>query len=51
MEIVTHDNVLFDYHEKYETDGYNEIFVVGDEELQKRLREESVRICEYIGIK
>lgn len=51
MEIVTRDNVLFDYREKYETDGYNEIFVTGDEELQKRLQEESTRVCEYIGIK
>ncbi len=51
MEIVTRDNILFDYHEKYETDGYNEIFVVGDEELQDRLSVESLRICKYIGTK
>ncbi len=51
MEIVTRDNILFDYHEKYETDGYNEIFVVGDEELQDRLSVESLRICKYISTK
>lgn len=48
MEIVTHDGVLFDYSEKYETDGYNEVFPELPQELQKRLSEESEKITEVL---
>ncbi len=49
MEIVSLKNDFFDYEEKYETDGSNEIWMQWEIELQKRLSDESLRICEYIG--
>ncbi len=48
MEIITHDGVLFDYSEKYETDGYNEVFPNLDQELQKTLSEESEKITKML---
>ena len=47
VEICTGER-LFDYKEKYETDGSNEIFMEWEDELQKRLSDESLRICRYI---
>lgn len=50
IEIKTLSQDLFDYGQKYETDGSNEIFMA-EEDLQERLQEESIRVCEYIGTK
>ena len=36
-EIITQDGVLFDYSEKYETDGYNEVFADLPDELRNSL--------------
>jgi D-alanine-D-alanine ligase len=49
MEIVSLKNEFFDYEEKYETDGSNEIWMEWEDELQRRLSSESQRICGYIG--
>jgi D-alanine-D-alanine ligase len=49
IEIITQNGTFFDYSEKYETDGSNEVFLKWEEELQKKLSETSQRICEYIG--
>lgn len=49
IEIKTLSQDFFDYSEKYETDGSNEVFITGEDELQKRLSETSLRVCEYIG--
>lgn len=51
IEIKTLKQDFFDYSEKYETDGSNEVFMEWEDDLQKRLSEESLRICEYIGTK
>lgn len=51
IEIRTLSQDFFDYSEKYETDGSNEIFITGEDELQKKLQIESLRICKYIGTK
>lgn len=51
IEIRTLTQDFFDYSEKYETDGSNEVFMIGEDELQKRLQVESLRVCEYIGTK
>ncbi len=51
IEIYTISEDFFDYSEKYDTDGSNEVFITGEDELQKRLSDESLRICEYIGTK
>ncbi len=45
VEIVTHDGVLFDYKEKYETDGYNEVFVELPNALKKSLEYMSTHIA------
>ena len=49
IEIRTLAQDFFDYSEKYETDGSNEVFISGEDELQKRLQDASLRVCEYIG--
>lgn len=49
MEVITRDGVLFDYHEKYETDGYNEIFPELEEYLQKSLETQSEYIAKILG--
>lgn len=49
IEIITQNGTFFDYAEKYETDGSNEVFLEWEEELQRELSETSQRICEYIG--
>ncbi len=51
IEIRTLSQDFFDYSEKYETDGSNEVFLEWEEELQKILSEKSTRIAEYIGTK
>lgn len=51
IEIRTLSWDFFDYSEKYETDGSNEVFMTSEDELQKRLSSLSLRICEYIGTK
>lgn len=51
IEIRTLSQDFFDYSEKYETDGSNEVFMIWEDALQKRLQEESIRVCEYIGTK
>jgi D-alanine-D-alanine ligase len=48
IEIRTLSQDFFDYSEKYETDGSNEVFMEWELELQKRLSDESLLICEYI---
>ncbi len=48
IEIRTLSQDFFDYSEKYETDGSNEVFMEWEAELQKRLSSESLLICEYI---
>ena len=47
IEIRTLSQDFFDYSEKYETDGSNEVFMEWEAELQKRLSSESLLICEY----
>lgn len=51
IEICTLTQDFFDYSEKYESDGSNEVFMIGEDELQKRLQDESLRVCEYIWTK
>lgn len=46
---MTRSDTFFDYSEKYETDGSNEVFLEGEEALQHALIRESIRICEHIG--
>ncbi len=49
IEIRTLSQDFFDYSEKYETDGSNEVFMEWEDDLQKKLSSESLLICEYIG--
>lgn len=49
VEIRTISGDFFDYEEKYETDGSNEVFLEGEIELQDRLRKESEKIAEYLN--
>ena len=51
MEIKPLKQAFFDYEEKYESDGSNEVFLEGEEEIQKTLRMESLRIAEFLGIR
>lgn len=51
IEIRTLREDFFDYEEKYETDGSNEVFLDGEEELQKMLSEKSRGIARYIWTK
>jgi D-alanine-D-alanine ligase len=51
IEIKTLSQDFFDYSEKYETDGSNEVFMTEEDELQKRLSKTSLRVCEYIWIR
>ncbi len=44
-EIITQDGVLFDYSEKYETDGYNEVFADLPDELRNSLERQSTLIA------
>lgn len=48
IEISTLSHDFFDYNEKYETDGSNEIFMTNEQDLQDRLSSESLRICEFL---
>jgi D-alanine-D-alanine ligase len=49
IEIITLKQDFFDYEEKYETDGSNEVFLEWEEHLQSLLREQSITICQFIG--
>jgi D-alanine-D-alanine ligase len=51
IEIKTIKQAFFDFEEKYESDWSNEVFLEWEDELQKILTEESIRICEYIWTK
>jgi D-alanine-D-alanine ligase len=51
MEIVSLKKAFFDYEEKYESDGSNEVFVEWEHEIQNTLQEESIRIAEFLGIR
>ena len=44
-EIITQDGVLFDYSEKYETDGYNEVFADLPDALRNSLEHQSTLIA------
>jgi D-alanine-D-alanine ligase len=44
-EIITQDGVLFDYSEKYETDGYNEVFAELPDTLRRSLEQQSTLIA------
>ena len=48
MEIVTSDGAVFDYHEKYETDGSNEIFPILDTHLTDELIASSEKISRLL---
>ena len=45
IEIITQDGVLFDYSEKYETDGSNEVFATLPSVLQQSLEQQSTLIA------
>lgn len=45
IEIITQDGVLFDYSEKYETDGSNEVFATLPSALQQSLEQQSTLIA------
>jgi D-alanine-D-alanine ligase-like ATP-grasp enzyme len=47
MEILT-EGGLFDYREKYETDGSNEVFAEIDENLSFRLEDMSTLIAKTL---
>lgn len=50
MQIVNLKSVLFDWKEKYESDGSNEVFPLElDPHLEKSLREQSERIYRLLG--
>ena len=51
MEIKPLKQAFFDYQEKYESDGSNEVFLEGEEDIQKTLRTESLRIAEFLDIR
>lgn len=51
IEIQTLRGDFFDYQEKYESDGSNEIFTELEPTLQSALTEQSIRICQFIGTK
>ena len=48
MEILTGER-LFDYSEKYETDGSNEIFADLTQEEQINLESQSITIAKTLG--
>lgn len=48
IEIKTLSQDFFDYEEKYETDGSNEVFLDWEYELQKILINESIRIANLL---
>ncbi len=50
MEILTGEK-LFDFHEKYETDGSNEIFADLSQNEEYALKSMSIRIAKTIGTK
>lgn len=49
IEIQSLKNTFFDYQEKYETDGSNEVFLEGELSLQKVLMDTSVAISQMLG--
>lgn len=49
IEIKTLSQDFFDYEEKYETDGSNEVFLEWENELQLLLKTESERIASILG--
>ncbi len=49
IEIKTIKQAFFDYEEKYESDGSNEIFLEWEDNLQKILSEESIKIAHHIN--
>ncbi|MDD2745164.1 MAG: ATP-grasp domain-containing protein [Candidatus Gracilibacteria bacterium] len=49
IEIQSLKNAFFDYQEKYETDGSNEVFLEGELSLQKLLADTSVAISQMLG--
>lgn len=48
IEIRTLSENFFDYSEKYETDGSNEVFMEWEIELQQKLSQESEKIAELL---
>ncbi len=50
-EICTEGNVLFDYREKYETDGYNEVFSDVPKDIREPLEYMSILIAETLDIR
>lgn len=51
IEIQTLRGDFFDYQEKYESDGSNEIFTELEPTLESALTEQSIRICQFLGTK
>ncbi|MBP9779233.1 ATP-grasp domain-containing protein [Candidatus Gracilibacteria bacterium] len=49
IEIKTLDHAFFDYTEKYETDGSNEVFLEGEESLQEELTDKSIKIAAFLS--
>jgi D-alanine-D-alanine ligase len=49
IEIMTIKHAFFDYEEKYESDGSNEVFTDIEPPLQKELEETSARIYDFLG--
>ncbi len=48
IEIITQKGDFFDYEEKYETDGSNEVFTLLDDSLKGTLEEQSAKIYDFL---
>ena len=48
IEIITQKGDFFDYEEKYETDGSNEVFTLLDDFLKKNLENQSAKIYDFL---
>lgn len=48
IEIITQKGDFFDYEEKYETDGSNEVFTELDDQLKGILEEQSAKIYDFL---
>jgi D-alanine-D-alanine ligase len=51
IEICTLSGDFFNYNEKYETDGSNEVFSELETPLRESLENQSIRICQFLGTK
>jgi D-alanine-D-alanine ligase len=48
IEIITQKGDFFDYEEKYETDGSNEVFTLLDDVLKNTLEDQSAKIYDFL---